>query len=104
MTMKGERMGKATMTTLRLPMELLERADALIPALSHHATASASGELVRSDVLRLALLRGLTELERETSRGQSREQESAQALNRRTSRSAPTLPEVLLSQEGSFPT
>ncbi len=60
-------MGKPTQTTLRLPQDVLDRADALIPALSHHASASVSGELARSDVLRLALLRGLAELEKETS-------------------------------------
>lgn len=58
-------MAKATMTTLRLPQEMLDRADALTGALSHHAAASSTGELNRSDVLRLALVRGLAELEKE---------------------------------------
>lgn len=60
-------MTKATMTSLRLSQDLLDRADALIPTLAHLAGSSPSGELARSDVLRLALARGLAELEREAS-------------------------------------
>jgi predicted DNA-binding protein len=58
-------MAPALTTSLRLPQELLDRADALIPLLGKHASAQASGELVRSDVLRLALSRGLDALESE---------------------------------------
>jgi predicted DNA-binding protein len=54
-----------TMTSLRLPQELLDRADSLTAKLAHLATLTPSGQLVRSDVLRLALTRGLDALELE---------------------------------------
>jgi hypothetical protein len=54
------------MTSLRLPQGLLDRADALIPLL---ASASASGTHARSDILRLALSRGLELLEAEHGGG-----------------------------------
>jgi predicted DNA-binding protein len=58
-------MAPAITTSLRLPQELLDRADALIPLLGKHASAQASGSYVRSDILRLALIRGLESLETE---------------------------------------
>lgn len=58
-------MPPAITTSIRVQPELLERADALIPHLGKLAIAAASGELVRSDVLRIALIRGLEALERE---------------------------------------
>ncbi len=59
---------KSAMTSLRLPEAWLERADALAPtvALSRYAP-TATGELRRSDVLRIALLRGLELLEGEAA-------------------------------------
>jgi hypothetical protein len=61
-------MTKSAMTGLRLPQDILDRADALIPALAHLGAGRASGALVRSEVLRLALVRGLDQLEQETVR------------------------------------
>lgn len=52
-------------TSLRLQQVLLDRADALIPAVAALPSSQAHGSIVRSDVLRLALSRGLDELERE---------------------------------------
>jgi predicted DNA-binding protein len=57
-------MPPAITTSIRVQPELLDRADALIPYLGKLATAAASGELVRSDVLRIALVKGLEDLER----------------------------------------
>jgi len=62
-------MTKSGMLGLRVPQEVFDRADALIPALSHLASGRASGTLVRSEVLRLALLRGLEALEQEALAG-----------------------------------
>jgi hypothetical protein len=64
-------MAPAITTSLRLSQELLDRADTLIPRLSGLAGAQASGELVRSDVLRIALVRGLESLEAEHGGGKS---------------------------------
>lgn len=50
---------------LRVPAELLRRADALAPRLNRLPEHQARGTVKRSDVLRLALVRGLLELERE---------------------------------------
>lgn len=55
-------MSKATITTLRLPRGLLERADALAESMPADA-GSTSGKLVRSQVLRKALELGLEALE-----------------------------------------
>jgi len=51
-------------TTLRLPEDLLERADALVPAIASAGEYQAV-RISRSTVLRLALLRGLVALEAE---------------------------------------
>jgi len=50
--------------SLRLPVDLVDRADALLPVLERLPTYRAF-RLERSTVLRLALIRGLEELERE---------------------------------------
>lgn len=52
-------------TSLRLPRRLLERADALVTPLAELPSHQAGGELVRADVLREAIARGLHSLERE---------------------------------------
>jgi hypothetical protein len=61
-------MAPAITTSLRLARELLDRADALVPHLGAHGQALASGQVVRSDVLRIALVRGLESLEAEAAR------------------------------------
>jgi hypothetical protein len=53
-----------TTITLRLPMDLLEKADALVPKVAGHGDLQAV-RITRSTVLRLALLRGIETLERE---------------------------------------
>lgn len=62
--MKG---GPMRQTAIRLPDEIHKRADALIPRLNK-LPAYRDRELNRSDVLRIALVRGLEILERETTR------------------------------------
>jgi hypothetical protein len=50
---------------LRIPADLPERADALLPRLNARADQRARGGATRSDVLRLALILGIEHLERE---------------------------------------
>lgn len=52
-------------TPLRLDQEILERADALIPSVGKRPEFQAIGRVTRASVLRLAILRGLAELEAE---------------------------------------
>ena len=50
---------------LRLPVSLLDQADALIEVLSHDRDLSAAGRITRATVLRLAVARGLENLAHE---------------------------------------
>ena len=50
-------------TSMRLPAELLQRADDLIESLQHDPALSMMGKMTRSKVLRLALSEGLKSLE-----------------------------------------
>jgi hypothetical protein len=54
---------------LRLPISLIEQADALIEALSHDRDLSAAGRITRATVLRLAVARGLESLVHEYGQG-----------------------------------
>lgn len=54
--------------TIRLPQELLDRAERLIPLLESHGPLAAT-RVSKAVVIRLALMRGLDELERDV-RGQ----------------------------------
>jgi hypothetical protein len=56
-------MSDSTIITLRLPQSLVDRADALINRLAQDEEALLLGRVSRSIVLRLAVLRGLEELE-----------------------------------------
>jgi hypothetical protein len=57
------------MMPVKVPVELLERADALIPAMRADPELSALlGRVSRAAVVRVALLRGLAELERTAKR------------------------------------
>lgn len=56
------------MTTLRLPQTLLDRAEKLVKPLLLSARAAGKMSVTRSDVIRLSLARGLTELEAELGR------------------------------------
>jgi hypothetical protein len=59
-------MADSSIVTLRLPKSLLQRADALIPALRTNSDIFVVGRLSRSVVLRLAVLRGLEAMEADT--------------------------------------
>jgi hypothetical protein len=50
---------------VKLPPDLLDRAEALRPYLDKHRELIAYGRLTRTAVIRLALVRGLADLERE---------------------------------------
>ncbi len=56
-------------TALRLSQALLDRAEALAPLLAADPERAGTGSVNRSDVLRLALTKGLTVLERQYRRG-----------------------------------
>lgn len=56
-------MADTIITTLRLPKSLVDRADALIDRLADDEEALLVGRVSRSIVLRLAVLRGLEQLE-----------------------------------------
>jgi hypothetical protein len=58
--------------SFRVPGALLERLDALIPKVGRLPELALSGQVSRSDVTRLALLRGIAALEAETRGGRSR--------------------------------
>jgi hypothetical protein len=51
-------------TQLRLPRDLLERAEALVPVLADDPEVRALGRLTKTAVLRLAVLHGLEALEK----------------------------------------
>ena len=53
-------------TALRIELELLDRAELLVPVLMEDPLVRALGQVSRSSVLRIALLKGLALLERET--------------------------------------
>ena len=53
-------------TALRIELELLDRADLLVPVLMEDPLVRALGQVSRSSVLRIALTKGLALLERET--------------------------------------
>ena len=61
-------MADSSIVTLRLPKSLLQRADALIPALRANSEIFVVGRLSRSVVLRLAVLRGLEAMESNVSK------------------------------------
>ena len=50
---------------LRLPLSLIDQADALIEALNRDRDLSAAGRITRATVLRLAVARGLESLANE---------------------------------------
>ena len=56
-------MSDSSIVTLRLPQTLIDRADALIESLAREEEAVLLGRVSRSIVLRLAVLRGLEQLE-----------------------------------------
>ena len=73
-------MSDSTIITLRLPQSLVDRADALIDDLARDEEALLLGRVSRSIVLRLAVLRGLEQLEAQVSK---KAQASGQKKSRR---------------------
>ena len=61
----GKTVGKAPLLSVRVSPEMLKRADRLIPKLGRDTAVSTIGNVTRSTVVKLALLRGLDALERE---------------------------------------
>jgi hypothetical protein len=57
--------GRAPLLAVRVSPELLKRADRLIPRLSRDPAVTAIGNVSRSTVVKLALMRGLAALEAE---------------------------------------
>lgn len=58
-----------TPINLRLPEAMVTRADALVPRVSAASELATAMTITRSDVLRLAILRGLEALEGELAEG-----------------------------------
>jgi len=56
-------------TQIRLDADILTRADALVPFVASKPEFQAIGRVTRASVLRLAMLRGLAELEAEGGKG-----------------------------------
>lgn len=56
-------------TALRLPADMLDRADALAPLVAADPERAGTGAVNRSDVLRLALAKGMAALERQYRKG-----------------------------------
>ena len=59
-------MNSKAQTALRIELELLNRAELLVPVLSRDPLVRALGQVSRSSVLRIALAKGLALLEQET--------------------------------------
>jgi hypothetical protein len=65
-------MSDAAIVTLRIPSSLLERADALLESLAENEEALVLGRPSRSIVLRLAVLRGIEQLEAQVAGASSK--------------------------------
>ena len=57
--------GKAPLLSVRVSPEVLKRADRLIPKVGRDRAVTAIGNVTRSTVVKLALMRGLDALESE---------------------------------------
>lgn len=60
------------LTSIKLDEELLERSEALVPFVKSMPAVAAGGEVTRSTVIRLALMRGLESLEAEAGAGRGK--------------------------------
>ncbi|MBN1961709.1 MAG: hypothetical protein JW841_12260 [Deltaproteobacteria bacterium] len=70
-------MKNETQIAVRIPHDLLERADKLVKPMSKRADLRVwGGKVSRSNVLRLALLKGLEVLEKETASLEEQKQEN----------------------------
>jgi hypothetical protein len=56
-------MPRTVLTPLRLPPDLVEWADRLVPLVANDPKVAAIGRVTRSSVIRMALVRGLETLE-----------------------------------------
>ncbi len=56
-------MSRTVMTPLRLPPNLVEWADRLVPLVAKDPKVAAIGRVTRSSVLRMAIVKGLESLE-----------------------------------------
>lgn len=65
--MPGKKVGDGKMVGVRMPGEMLARIERLVPKLAKTDLAAA-GEVTTSVVIRLALMRGLSALEKECGR------------------------------------
>lgn len=72
-------MSETSLITLRLPTSLVERADALLEVLTDSEETVLLGRASRSIVLRLAVLRGIEQLEAQVAAG---EQQAASGAKR----------------------
>jgi len=59
-------------TALRIPADVIARADALVPKLNARPEQRARGAVNRSDILRLALVLGMRSLERRLAQTRAR--------------------------------
>ena len=65
--MEADEMGKMKHVPMRLPEQMVERLDALVPLLEDDRRMEVGGEVDRAKVIRLALSIGLEQLERDTA-------------------------------------
>ncbi len=70
-------MGERTQTSLWIEADLLERADKLIGRLAASPAGELMGNVTRSDVIRLALKRGLEALETELPKAKRKRRKAA---------------------------
>lgn len=63
--LEDEAMTERPLESVRLPADLMARAEALIPLIKKDPELSAFGQVNKSSVVRLALHRGLADLERQ---------------------------------------
>lgn len=56
-------MSRTVLTPLRLPAELIDKAEALLPLVAADPAVTAVGRVTRSSVLRMALANGLKAME-----------------------------------------
>lgn len=67
--LEEETMAERPLESVRLPADLMARAEALVPLMEKDPELSAFGRVNKSSVIRLALHRGLLNLEAEYSKG-----------------------------------
>ncbi len=59
--------------TLRLPADLVERVDELVPVIDRHPELMAYGRISRAGIMRLALADGIRRLERRAAAAEAEE-------------------------------